>query len=510
MSQGTSLQLNTIRGPEVLSLSLEGDQPLTIGRRPEHDLVLASGATVSRDHAVLMPHGSGDEKRWSLIDNGSRHGTILNGVRLEPNRRVPILAGDLIAINPFVLQVVDLVEEKNLTQTIDDSSQAAGTSILRIDKTQGGGLAQEKLAALLNCSRAIHEAGSESAMAAAVAEAAATATAFGNVAIVKPMGNDGMVELLATKGRIVDDGVPNISRSLLDAAMDGEPVRFQRAEVVDEQAQSIMQYSIEEALCVPIMLGHAVAGCIYLDNRDGQLQGHNVPDDVAFCTGLAEITALAMSNLMRVDIERRHASERQNLLLGTVGALVAAIDAKDTYTRGHSVRVAWLAKALASAIGLDDQTLEEIHICGLVHDIGKIGIPESILRKPNALTDDEYDRIKEHPVIGEKILSGVPQLAQVLPGVRSHHERWDGRGYPDQTAGKETPFFGRLLGIADAFDAMCSSRAYRDGLNRSEVLDEVKKCSNTQFDPELVEKFLTLDFSEYDRMIEKHTSQEAL
>ena len=510
MNEGRSLQLKTIHGPEKLSLPLQGDTPLTIGRKPEHDLVLATGATVSRDHAVLTSRLDGDHVRWSLLDNGSRHGTFLNGVRLEPHRGVHIRAGDLIVIEPFTFQVVDPSENQNLTRTIDDSGQATGTSILKIDKTQGGGLAHEKLQALLTCSRAIHEAGSEVAMAAAVAEAAVAATAFGNVAIVRPTGSDGMVQVLATKGRIVNDGVPNISRSLLDAAMEGEPVRFQRAEVVEEQAQSIMQYSIEEALCVPIMLGHAVAGCIYLDNRDGQLQGLNVIDDVEFCNGLAEISALAMSNLMRVDIERRHAEERQDLLLGTVGALVAAIDAKDTYTRGHSVRVAWLSKALALALGLDEGTLEQIHICGLVHDIGKIGIPEAILRKPGKLTDEEFDRIKEHPVIGEKILSGVPQLATVLPGVRSHHERWDGKGYPDGSKGEGTAFFGRLLGIADAFDAMCSSRAYRPSLDRSEVLDEVSNCSGTQFDPKLVKVFLTIDFKEYDQMIEAHTSQESL
>lgn len=509
MLESTELQLKTIHGPENLTVVLK-DQEITIGRRPEHDLVLASGATVSRDHAALLPQTFGNKMTWSIVDSGSRHGTFLNGVRLEPNRGVPIRAGDIIVIEPFTFQVVDPGEERHLTQTIDDSIQASATSIQRIQKTQGGGLAQEKLRALLICSRAIHEAGTEAAMAAAVAEAAVSATAFGNVAIVKPVGTDGLVEVLATKGRIINDGVPNISRSLLDAAMEGEPVRFQRTEIVDDQAQSIMQYSIEEALCIPIMLGHAVAGCIYLDNRDGQLQGNNVIDEVEFCTGLAEITALAISNLMRVDIERRHAEERQNLLLGTVGALVAAIDAKDTYTRGHSVRVAWLSKTLGVALGLDTTMIEEIHICGLVHDIGKIGIPEAILRKAGKLTDDEYNRIKEHPVIGEKILSGVPQLANILPGVRSHHERWDGRGYPDGSKGKNTPFFGRLLGIADAFDAMCSSRAYREGLDRNEVLDEVKTCSSSQFDPEFAEVFLTLDFSEYDRMIAEHTSQDPL
>jgi HD-GYP domain-containing protein (c-di-GMP phosphodiesterase class II) len=343
-------------------------------------------------------------------------------------------------------------------------------------------------------------------MAEALATAASVATAFSNVAVIRPVGGN-RIEILAAKGRIALEGSPNMSRSLLDAAMEGEPVRFQKAEIVDAQAQSIMQYSIEEALCIPIIIGTSVAGCIYLDNRDGQAKGQSVDDDVEFCTGLAEIASLAMSNLMRVDIERRHTEERHGFLLGTVSALVSAIDAKDTYTCGHSERVAWLSKELAKLMNLDDTIIEQVHICGLVHDIGKIGIPETILQKPGKLTDEEFDRIRAHPVIGENILKDVPQLQPVLPGVRSHHERWDGKGYPDGSSGEETPLFGRILGVADAFDAMCSSRAYRDGLNRSEVLDELTACAGQQFDPKLVQAFLKINFIHYDVMIDFHVSQ---
>ncbi|MEE2912781.1 MAG: HD domain-containing phosphohydrolase, partial [Planctomycetota bacterium] len=229
--------------------------------------------------------------------------------------------------------------------------------------------------------------------------------------------------------------------------MEGEPVQFKKTGVIEEQAASILQYSIEEALCIPIKIGNSVVGCIYADNRDGQSNIGTVDDDIEFCTGLAEFAALAMSNLMRMDIERRHSEERQGLLLGTVAALVSAIDAKDTYTRGHSERVAWLSRALAEQIGLDLDTIEEVHICGLVHDIGKIGIPESVLRKPSKLTDEEFEIIKTHPAIGEKILRDVPQLKAALPGVRSHHERWDGAGYPDGTKEEATPLFGRILGV---------------------------------------------------------------
>jgi HD-GYP domain-containing protein (c-di-GMP phosphodiesterase class II) len=193
-----------------------------------------------------------------------------------------------------------------------------------------------------------------------------------------------------------------------------------------------------------------------------------------------------------------------------VSALVSAIDAKDTYTCGHSERVAWLSKELAKLMELDSVTVEEIHICGLVHDIGKIGIPESILQKPGKLTEEEFAQIRAHPVIGENILRDVPQLQPVLPGVRSHHERWDGKGYPDGTSGEDTPLFGRILGVADAFDAMCSSRAYRDGLNREEVLDEIIACSGTQFDPKLVQSFLKINFIHYDVMIDFHVAQASI
>jgi HD-GYP domain-containing protein (c-di-GMP phosphodiesterase class II) len=156
---------------------------------------------------------------------------------------------------------------------------------------------------------------------------------------------------------------------------------------------------------------------------------------------------------------------------------------------------------------LDKEIVEQIHICGLVHDIGKIGIPESILQKPGRLTEEEFAQIKAHPVVGEQILQDVPQLHAVLPGVRSHHERWDGKGYPDGTSAEDTPLFGRILGVADAFDAMCSSRAYRDGLNRAKVLDELTACAGTQFDPKLVQLFMQIEFIHYDVMIDFHVSQ---
>jgi HD-GYP domain-containing protein (c-di-GMP phosphodiesterase class II) len=200
-------------------------------------------------------------------------------------------------------------------------------------------------------------------------------------------------------------------------------------------------------------------------------------------------------------------NEQQATFMGSMRAISAALDAKDHYTRGHSERVAHLASALARAIGLPEHDIERIHIAGLMHDVGKIGVPEAVLCKPGRLTDEEFDAIKRHPRIGHEILSGIPQLADILPGVLWHHERWDGRGYPDGLKAESIPLMGRLLAIADTFDAMSSDRSYRPKMPRETVLAEILKCGGSQFDPDLVRPFAELDFSEFDRMVAEHAPQ---
>ena len=200
--------------------------------------------------------------------------------------------------------------------------------------------------------------------------------------------------------------------------------------------------------------------------------------------------------------------ELNAMFLGTLDALTAAIDAKDRYTSGHSRRVAMLTRQLAVAIGLDDATAHRMHIAGLVHDVGKIGVPENVLCKPGRLSDGEYDAVKQHPAIGHRILRDIPNFDDILGGVLHHHERWDGGGYPHSVAGTDIPLAARLIALADTFDAMCSTRTYRAGLTRQHVLEEIARCAGTQFDPELVPAFLALDFTAWDRMVETHRASD--
>jgi len=197
-------------------------------------------------------------------------------------------------------------------------------------------------------------------------------------------------------------------------------------------------------------------------------------------------------------------AEQRAMFVGTLHALTAAIDAKDSYTSGHSERVAHLSKMLAEAAGLPAKEVERIEIAGLVHDVGKIGVPERVLCKTGRLTDEEFDLIKLHPRIGHNILKDIPQMSEVLPAVLSHHERWDGRGYPHGLEGEAIPTDARIVAVADSFDAMSSTRTYRAAMQRATVLREIERCAGTQFDPDLAPIFVTLDFGGYDQMVRKH------
>ncbi len=199
-------------------------------------------------------------------------------------------------------------------------------------------------------------------------------------------------------------------------------------------------------------------------------------------------------------------AEQKALSMGVLESLTAAIDAKDRYTCGHSQRVAHLSWQLALACGLSPEEAERVRVSGLVHDVGKIGVPELVLCKTGKLTDDEFTAIKKHPEIGHTILKDLPLLSDILPGVLHHHERWDGRGYPHKLAGEAIAPMARIIALADTFDAMSSTRSYRAAMPRPAVLAEIQKCAGAQFDPQMAKRFVTLDFSEYDRMVATHAS----
>ena len=180
------------------------------------------------------------------------------------------------------------------------------------------------------------------------------------------------------------------------------------------------------------------------------------------------------------------------LFYKTIKSIAYALDAKDKYTHGHSLRVTLYSLALAKRLNLSDELLEEIEIAGLLHDIGKIAIPEKILLKPGKLTKEEFDIIKMHPELGEKLVESIDKLKLISNWLKSHHEKYDGTGYPDGLIGEQIPISARIIAIADTYDAMTSDRSYRVALSHQQAIAEIKSCSGTQFDPELSEIFIRI------------------
>jgi diguanylate cyclase (GGDEF)-like protein len=183
------------------------------------------------------------------------------------------------------------------------------------------------------------------------------------------------------------------------------------------------------------------------------------------------------------------AEQLKHANLATVTALAAAVDAKDPYTQGHSQRVSTYGGVLARAMHLAEEAVARIELAGLLHDVGKIGVPDAILAKPSALTVQEYTTIKHHALIGERMLASVPFLQDVLPAVRHHHERWDGNGYPDGLSGGDIPLDAAILGVADALDAITSSRTYRPAQGWDDARTRILEGTGIQFHPGVVAAF---------------------
>ena len=209
-----------------------------------------------------------------------------------------------------------------------------------------------------------------------------------------------------------------------------------------------------------------------------------------------EIGELAANfNVMSASIEqavlqlKRAAHENHLLFLNSVRMLAAAIDAKDPYTRGHSERVARYSIGIGKHLGLSDREMMNLRISALLHDVGKIGIDDRILRKPGALSEEEFEVMKQHPAKGAAIMSGVEQLIDIIPGMKYHHEKWSGGGYPDGLEGDHIPMQARIVAIADTFDAMTTNRPYQKAMELAYVVEKIKSFAGTRFDPRVVEAF---------------------
>ena len=251
---------------------------------------------------------------------------------------------------------------------------------------------------------------------------------------------------------------------------------------------------VRQLLAVPLQRQDQVLGCMFaLDKNEGDFDSA----DSKLLNSIANESAIYLEN-------SRLFEDMHGLMMGLMHSLTSAVDAKDPYTCGHSERVALLSRHLAHEAGLSDTEVEQVYMAGLLHDVGKIGVPESVLQKAGKLTAEEFDAMKKHPEIGARILQDVRQIKQIVPGVLHHHERFDGKGYPMGLSGQDIPLMGRIICLADGFDAMTSNRTYRRALPTEVALAEIRRCSGTHFDPALAEAFLRTSPDRYRELLRNH------
>jgi len=274
-----------------------------------------------------------------------------------------------------------------------------------------------------------------------------------------------------------------VSRGLFErVASSGEPLLTSNAmnEPSLSAYESIVIHELRSVMCVPLLVKGISTGVIYVDNRISE--GLFVQSDLDLLTAIAQQASIAIDNA------RRHESTREVVL-----ALANAIEAKDPYTGGHVDRVTILAHRLGVHLGLTAEDLSNLEMAAILHDVGKIGIEESVLTKPGLLNPAERRRMEEHPAIGESIVRGLHNLPEsVKLSILHHQERWDGKGYPSGLKGGAIPIYARIVAVSDTFDAMTTTRPYRAALPAQVAIDEITRNSGTQFDPDVVDAFRTV------------------
>ncbi|MCC6546795.1 HD domain-containing protein [Candidatus Sumerlaeota bacterium] len=481
------------------------DKELTVGRETFCDIVL-DDPKVSRHHGTFQIR----DGKIHFVDNSSTNGTLLNGRKIA---EAEIRPGDIIK---FGSSEFGLIEEADFRTINFVNSDSHVTGVVNASSVRSDSLADKfqeifeyyrenqpqaseaeryelvRTQRMLNGLKTLFSISQTMTRVMSLPElfehiAKSVFEFFGAaenlVILLQDEEKDMLIPRFATSRDPDRDPTMNISRTVLDRAIK-ERATLTAGDVSADtrlsNSDSIIDFHVKSVLCAPLVSGEKVIGALYLDNRMSNV--HYDAMDAELLTAFANQSAIAIENSFLCDSLQQHYHQ-------TLQTLVNAIEAKDAYTRGHSMRVGKYATGIARMMGLPESRVERIKAAADVHDIGKIGLKEGLINKPGRLTDTEYDSVKEHVDLGEKILKPIVYLRDVLPFIRGHHERWDGTGYPDRLLGENCPLEGRVLALADAFDAMTSQRSYNKPVSFDEAVRRIKAAAGTQFDPQVVSAF---------------------
>lgn len=495
-----SIRLRGTSGP-LKGRAWEATELLRVGRLEALELVL-DDSSVSRYHAEVRATDRG----WRVRDLGSTNGTRLNGVRLG-NGQWPLRVKDLLQFGEISVVVEAITDETSAdpASPVPESLRVAGsTSKSWHEAIEGLALdgnhnprAGEQLQALFRAGHhLVHMEKEEDLLKSVLTDAVGVLDAQrGAIVLAEPPDNKLTIKAITTgraepraalAGRDPSFTRFQFSQSLANRCFSrGESILCHRVEEDPElaMARSIAEGTMASVLCVLLRTPRKLLGVLHLDRSPWQKPF--TMEDLRLADALAANVSAGIecAQLLR---------KQRDLFLDTITILAQAVELRDEYTGNHTFRVTQYSLALAEHLELPAEQIELLRIGTPLHDVGKIGIDDSILRKTERLTEAEFETMKLHTVKGAEIVQTVPDLRPIIPIVRSHHERWDGKGYPDGLAGEAISPLARIVALADAFDAMTSDRPYRKGMAPMVAFGEIEKHAGKQFDPTFAAGFLRI------------------
>ena len=485
------IRLRGING-DIEGKTWESDTILRAGRLATLEMVL-DDSSVSRRHAEVRATDNG----WRIRDLGSTNGTFLNGSKVAPGEW-PVRSHDIVRFGN-VTMVIDSLREVEKDELSENTCPIENMQVAAFGSQsweeafsfafdgEKGPRPTDQLEALLRAGKhLVHIESEEELLHTILHEAVGTLRAQRG-AIALADNPDGPLRL-----RSLDTGENQIASRTAFSQSLAQRVFSQGQSIlccsVDEDpellgSRSIAEGTMSSVLCVLLRTPRKRLGVLHLDR--GPLDEPFTKQDMKLADALAAHVSAGIESAQLLRKQRE-------LFYATIATLAQVIDMKDDWTGGHTARVTEYSYLLGQQMELTPSDLHLIRIGTPLHDVGKIGIPDSILGKPSKLTPEEFEIMKTHTVKGAKILERVPDLAEVIPIVRSHHERWDGNGYPDRLAGEKINPLARIVAVADAFDAMTSDRPYRKGMHPDVAFAEIEKQKGKQFDPKAAVAFLSL------------------
>jgi HD-GYP domain-containing protein (c-di-GMP phosphodiesterase class II) len=470
--------------PQLEGKHWETATQLRIGRFENLEIVL-NDPSISRKHAEIVI----GEQGWVLRDLGSTNGTFLNGIRVGRSDR-KLRQRDVVQFGNLVL-VVQLLEEEVVAngeaespsgtmqvQATTSRSWEKALESLAFKSEQRRPKAEDRLLTLLRAGQhLVNIASLEMLLRSILDDAVKALDAQRGAIILYDEKRQTLVLRSVSTGDREAGGRVYYSRNLAQRCFNNsESLLCKDVSATPEllAANSIADGAMTSIICAVLRSPRRRLGVLHLDR--GPLQEPFNQEDLSLADALAASVSAGIESAQLLE-------KQQELFLQTVTALAQAVEMRDRYTGGHTQRVTDYALILAEEMNLSPEDQRIIRIGTPLHDIGKIGIDDSILRKPGRLTETEFELMKTHTTKGAAIIESIPDLLPILPIVRNHHEAWNATGYPDRLGGEKIPFLARIVAVADAFDAMTSNRPYRPGLNVDEAMQEIERQAGRQFDP---------------------------